>query len=451
MIDGIIKGDGTSRTIKATLPATYSELVAQAAAGTLQADVLFNALGWDQEPTFLNKATLLSDATANAFGLSDEATDSEDDATVNNALIRTDGAGYAQYLTFVANVNQNAVDAALGKGNEDRIRCLGQALALYAWWNGETGDFANLQTCQSIADILGNTAAMVEALGSTSISTLLSSSDYARPAVFESVGYVNAAKSNKSVMDNLIATPSVVDSIRTTEDLRAAFNRNRIRILNPGTVEWTVPEDWPTDFVHYQLVGGGGNGTNDVATYTAKCGQYVQGTLNVSPGDVLTAVIGGIGGGSVSLNGITAVAGGGAEQTGSFLVKATNSSRSGLVAQGGFEGGTGASGGASASATAGGVGDGTLGLCDGTGGSGNRHGSNGGGGAPSGGGACGGGGGYGGAGGTSTSDSYAAGKGGSGAIVITCPPGYIPEFVLYNHEGWIRDENIFNDFGEETA
>lgn len=73
MKDGIIKADGTSRLMRATLPATYEAFRAAAAAGTLPLDVLFNESGWSQQPTFLNKATLLQDSTAALFGLGTEA------------------------------------------------------------------------------------------------------------------------------------------------------------------------------------------------------------------------------------------------------------------------------------------------------------------------------------------------------------------------------------------
>lgn len=71
MKDGIIKADGTSRRVKATFPATYEEFRAQAAAGTLSLDVLFQAAGWSQQPTFLNKGNLLDDTTAALFGLNE--------------------------------------------------------------------------------------------------------------------------------------------------------------------------------------------------------------------------------------------------------------------------------------------------------------------------------------------------------------------------------------------
>lgn len=94
MIDGVIKADGTSRLMRANLPATYEEFKARAAAGTLPLDVLFNAAGWSQFPTFLNKANLLRDNTAALFGLGADAV--PDDVL---ALIPDLVAGRAQIAT----------------------------------------------------------------------------------------------------------------------------------------------------------------------------------------------------------------------------------------------------------------------------------------------------------------------------------------------------------------
>lgn len=73
MKDGIIKGDGTSRLMRATLPATYEEFKQACEAGTQPLDVLFNALGWSTLPDFLNKGNLLKDATAALYGLGTDA------------------------------------------------------------------------------------------------------------------------------------------------------------------------------------------------------------------------------------------------------------------------------------------------------------------------------------------------------------------------------------------
>lgn len=77
MLDGIIKGTGDSRYLKsvsdflARYP-SYADFAAALIAGTLPVD--FNGInteGWQKAGTPLNKANLLSDATAGKYGLSD--------------------------------------------------------------------------------------------------------------------------------------------------------------------------------------------------------------------------------------------------------------------------------------------------------------------------------------------------------------------------------------------
>lgn len=68
MIDGIIKGDGTSRFLAGSLPATYEEFRQLAAEKKLPIDLLLNTDGWSQLPTFLNKGNLFSDPTAEKYG-----------------------------------------------------------------------------------------------------------------------------------------------------------------------------------------------------------------------------------------------------------------------------------------------------------------------------------------------------------------------------------------------
>lgn len=82
MKDGIIKENGTSRLVKGSLPATYDEFKALAASAGVPVDVFFNAAGWQQLPTSLNKANLLQDFTATLLGL-----DPADDPTVDDAFL----------------------------------------------------------------------------------------------------------------------------------------------------------------------------------------------------------------------------------------------------------------------------------------------------------------------------------------------------------------------------
>lgn len=70
MVDGIVKYDGTSRMLVGQFPATYEEYRALAAGNGVPVDVLFNSSGWQQLPTFLNKANLLTDETAKMFNKS---------------------------------------------------------------------------------------------------------------------------------------------------------------------------------------------------------------------------------------------------------------------------------------------------------------------------------------------------------------------------------------------
>ena len=109
MIDGIIKADGTSRLLRATLPATYEEFKAQAASGTLPIDVLFNEAGWSQIPTFLNKANLLKDDTASLFDLSANAVPDDVLRILSNALFNANGKP--------ADINGNVIGVQIATGS----------------------------------------------------------------------------------------------------------------------------------------------------------------------------------------------------------------------------------------------------------------------------------------------------------------------------------------------
>lgn len=82
MKDTIIKGDGTSRTVKApaTMPETFEEWRSQLMDGSATLDIGLNAAGCDVVGMALNKNNMLTDATAAALKLE------SDDPTVNDAL-----------------------------------------------------------------------------------------------------------------------------------------------------------------------------------------------------------------------------------------------------------------------------------------------------------------------------------------------------------------------------
>lgn len=80
MQDGIISGNGNSRYLKTVSAAlglypTYEDFMAALIAGTFPIDLNgINAAGWTQQGTALNKANLLTDATATSLGIGTNAT-----------------------------------------------------------------------------------------------------------------------------------------------------------------------------------------------------------------------------------------------------------------------------------------------------------------------------------------------------------------------------------------
>lgn len=93
MQDAIMKGTGNSRYLKSvsgflTLYPTYEAFVDALVSGTLPVD--FNGVnpeGWAQEGTPLDKASLLTDATAALAGLGNEATPNEMFAVLANRIV----------------------------------------------------------------------------------------------------------------------------------------------------------------------------------------------------------------------------------------------------------------------------------------------------------------------------------------------------------------------------
>lgn len=102
MKDGIISETKNSRIIKADLPETYEELKQLAAGNGVPIDMLFNALGWSQTPTFLTKGTLLSDVTEEAIWSNAQ------NRTVDEALKMLADVAYGRVATLNLTVQDTA-------------------------------------------------------------------------------------------------------------------------------------------------------------------------------------------------------------------------------------------------------------------------------------------------------------------------------------------------------
>lgn len=93
MLDAIPNGTGNSRYLKSVSDflskyPTHEALADALVAGTLPIDLNgFNPGGWAQEGTPLDKANLLTDATAALMGLGDEATPNEMFAALANRIV----------------------------------------------------------------------------------------------------------------------------------------------------------------------------------------------------------------------------------------------------------------------------------------------------------------------------------------------------------------------------
>lgn len=91
--------------------------------------------------------------------------------------------GTSSYLAFVGNVNTDTVDAAFGKNNEDSIKGVGCALAMYAKYQDATivlaESFPNLIACQSLSEIRTNANAIKEYVANSHLESFINGSDYA--------------------------------------------------------------------------------------------------------------------------------------------------------------------------------------------------------------------------------------------------------------------------------
>lgn len=126
MTEGIIKGDGTSRYLKSiatflTQYPTYEAFAQALIEGTLPIDLYgLNPDGWEQQGTPLNKANMLDDSTATAFGLGSAATPNSAFAQVPTAkmmsrMINASDALTSETLDRGDYVGLNDVSADMGK------------------------------------------------------------------------------------------------------------------------------------------------------------------------------------------------------------------------------------------------------------------------------------------------------------------------------------------------
>lgn len=97
-----------------------------------------------------------SDATATAEDILEGKTAYVNGEKITGAMEEST-PGVASYLTFVDGTSTDAVDAALGKNNEERIHGIGTALAMYGKFKDPTIDidetYGELKKCDLVSDL----------------------------------------------------------------------------------------------------------------------------------------------------------------------------------------------------------------------------------------------------------------------------------------------------------
>lgn len=96
------------------------------------------------------------------------------------SFIKTDS-----YMAWVTNTNTTALDAAFGKNNESLMKFLGNQLAMYSWFKGDsaaTYPYTNLKNQNTLSDIIDNSSAYNEVRNNKNLLNLINSSPYAKNA-----------------------------------------------------------------------------------------------------------------------------------------------------------------------------------------------------------------------------------------------------------------------------
>ena len=123
MKDTVIKGDGTSRTLKApaSMPETFEEWRSQLLAGNATMDIGLNSDGCTVVGTAMSKANLLSDTTKAALELS------QSDPTVNDALYALSQKGSPAEVRVIADTGTTVTMSRGGKTLTGTVASTGYA------------------------------------------------------------------------------------------------------------------------------------------------------------------------------------------------------------------------------------------------------------------------------------------------------------------------------------
>ena len=130
--------------------------------------------------------------------------------------------GMSSYLAFVGNINTDMVNAAFGKNNEDSVKGVGCALAMYAKYQDATivlnESFPNLIACQSLSEIRANTSAMNEYITNSHLRSFINGSEYAFNELWIATAKGNAEALSGSTSSNVNVEKSKSVSLVITNE-----------------------------------------------------------------------------------------------------------------------------------------------------------------------------------------------------------------------------------------
>ena len=171
--------------------------------------------------------------------------------------------GMSSYLAFVGNVNTDMVDAAFGKNNEDSVKGVGCALAMYAKYKDATivlnESFPNLIACQSLSEIRTNANAIKEYVANSHLESFVNDSKYAfnelwieklNESAYAKSGSTSATTGvEKSVSKNLVVADEHIAGTKVFYlfyDLSRNYSNNECRISLNGYEIDSITEDEPS-------------------------------------------------------------------------------------------------------------------------------------------------------------------------------------------------------------
>jgi len=127
--------------------------------------------------------------------------------------------GTSSYLTFVASQDSDTIDASFGKNNEDKVRGVGMALAMYGWFKGlDKTDYPFTNLCKMSTLNNMNIEVYKEIISNETLIEFVSNSKYATDKILSKILSSSYMNNDENTNQEFIINFEV-----TEEDLTVPF------------------------------------------------------------------------------------------------------------------------------------------------------------------------------------------------------------------------------------